>query len=207
MRTRVTLTRSLRYLLAWTPTLALARALPAQKPIADAVLESGTLSFLGHATVGDFVGVTTNVTGAIVGGRDYSVTRGWVEAAVRTLVTGNDHRDSDLRGSMEVVRYPMMRFDLSGASFIASPLGQPDSTKLMLHGALSIHGVTRSVDVPATMRRNGDRTSVSARFPVSLGDYEIGGLTKMFGLLRMQNQIEVKVDLVFVDAPTLGATP
>ena len=205
MRTRVTLIRSLRYLLAWTPTLALARALPAQRPIADAVLESGTLSFVGHATVGDFVGVTTNVTGAIVGGRDYSVTRGWIEAPVRTLVTGNDHRDRDLRASMEVGRYPMLRFDLSGASM--SPLGQTDSTKLMLHGALSIHGVTHSVDLPATMRRNGDRTTVSARFPVSLTDYEIGGLTKMFGLLRMQNQIEVRVDLVFVDTPTLWANP
>ena len=173
----------------------------------DAVLESGTLSFLGHATVGDFVGVTTNVTGAIIGGRDYSATRGWVEAPVRTLLTGNDHRDSDLRASMEVGRYPMMRFDLSGATFVASPLGTADSTALMLHGALSIHGVTRNVDLPATARRSGEKTSITARFPLSLADYEIGGLTKMFGLLRMQNQIEVRVDLVFVDTPTLWANP
>lgn len=207
MRTRVTLMRSLRYLLALTPTLALARALPAQKPISDATLESGTLSFLGHATVGDFVGVTTNVSGAMVGGRDYSVTRGWVEAPVRTLVTGNDRRDNDLRASMEVGRYPMMRFDLSGATIVTSPLGQPDSTKMMLHGALSLHGVTRSVDLPATVKRTADRTYVTARFPVLLADYEIGGLTKMFGLLRMQNQIEVRVDLVFVDTPTLWPNP
>lgn len=199
--------RSLRYLLALTPTLALARALPAQKPISDATLESGTLSFLGHATVGDFVGVTTNVSGAMVGGRDYSVTRGWVEAPVRTLVTGNDRRDNDLRASMEVGRYPMMRFDLSGATIVTSPLGQPDSTKMMLHGALSLHGVTRSVDLPATVKRTADRTYVTARFPVLLADYEIGGLTKMFGLLRMQNQIEVRVDLVFVDTPTLWPNP
>jgi polyisoprenoid-binding protein YceI len=207
MRTRVSLTRSLRYLLAWTPTIALARALPAQRPIQDAVLESGTLSFLGHATVGDFVGVTTSITGAIMGGRDYSVTHGWVEAPVRTLLTGNDHRDSDLRGSMEVGRYPMMRFDLSGATFVTSPLARPDSTMLMLHGALSIHGVTRNVELPAAMHRSADRTHITARFPLSLSDYEIRGLTKMFGLLRMQNEIEVRIDLVFVDSPTLWANP
>ena len=207
MRTRVSLTRSVRYLLAFTPTIALTRSLPAQRPTPDAVLESGTLSFLGHATVGDFVGVTTNVAGAIIGGRDYSVTRGWVEAPVRTLLTGNDHRDRDLRASMDVGRYPMMRFDLNGATFVASPLGAADSTALVLHGALSIHGVTRNVDLPATARRSGEKTSITVRFPLSLADYEIGGLTKMFGLLRMQNQIEVRVDLVFVDTPTLWANP
>lgn len=207
MRTRVSLTRSVFYLLAFTPTIALAQELSSQRPMPDAVLESGTLSFLGHATVGDFVGVTTSVTGAIVGGRDYTVARGWVEAPVRTLLTGNDHRDSDLRGSMEVRRFPMMRFDLSGATFATSSVARLDSTVMMLHGALSIHGVTRNVDLPATVRRSADKTYITARFPLSLADYEIGGLTKMFGLLRMQNQIEVRVELVFVDTPTLWANP
>lgn len=207
MRTRVSLTRSVRYLLAFTPAIALAQALPAQRPMQDAVLEGGTLSFLGHATVGDFVGVTTSITGAIIGGRDYSVARGWVEAPVRTLVTGNDHRDSDLRASMEVGRFPMMRFDLSGATFVTSSVARLDSAAMLLHGALSIHGVTRNVDLPAMVRRSADTTYVTARFPLLLADYEIGGLTKMFGLLRMQNQIEVRVDLVFVDTPTLWANP
>jgi hypothetical protein len=78
---------------------------------------------------------------------------------------------------------------------------------MTLHGALSIHGVTRNVDLPATMHRSADKTHIAARFPLSLADYEIGGLTKMFGLLRMQNEIEVRIDLVFVDTPTLWANP
>lgn len=207
MRIRVSLARSLRHLLAFTALIVLARALPAQRPVPDAVLTSGSLSFTGHATVGDFVGLTNNVTGAIIGGRDYSVTRGWVEAPARTLVTGNDHRDSDLRASMEVGRYPMIRFDLSGATPVEPAPTRPDSMSMMLHGALSIHGVTRNVDLPAMMHRSADKTYLTARFPLSLADYEIGRLTKMFGLLRMQNEIEVRVDLVFVDTPTLWATP
>jgi len=207
MRTRVTLQRSLRYLLAWTPTIAVARALPAQRAVSDAVLERGTLSFLGHATVGDFVGVTTSVTGAIIGGRDYSVTRGFAEAPVRTLATGNDRRDRDLRETMDVTRYPTMRFDMSGATFATSPFARPDSTAIMLHGALTIHGVTRGVELAAIVRRSADTTHVSARFPLSLADYQVSGLTKMFGLLRMQNEIEVRVDLEFVDRPTLWANP
>jgi hypothetical protein len=57
------------------------------------------------------------------------------------------------------------------------------------------------------MHRSADRTHITARFPLSLSDYEIRGLTKMFGLLRMQNEIEVRIDLVFVDSPTLWANP
>jgi uncharacterized membrane protein len=37
-----------------------------------------------------------------------------------------------------------------------------------------------------------------ALWPLDLADYRIGGLTKMFGLLRMQRRIEVRVDLRFV---------
>jgi len=207
MRKTVNLQRSLRYLLAWTPTIALARPASAQRPVTDAVLQSGTLSFVGHATVGEFVGTTTAVHGGIIGGRDYAMTRGWVEASVRTLATGNDRRDRDMRSSMEVDRYPAMRFDLSGATVISSSTGALDSLAVVLHGALTIHGVMRRVDLPATAVRGADGTHLSSRFPLDLADYEIGGLTKMFGLLRMERQIEVRVELQFADVSTLWANP
>jgi len=207
MRKTVNLQRSLRYLLAWSPTIALAKPALAQRPVTDAVLQSGTLSFVGHATVGEFVGTTTAVHGGIIGGRDSAATRGWVEASVRTLVTGNDRRDRDMRSSMEVDRYPAMRFDLNGTTVISSSSGARDSVALVLHGALAIHGVTRRVDLPATAVRSGDHTHLDCRFPLDLADYEIGGLTKMFGLLRMERQIEVRVALQFVDVPTLWANP
>ena len=207
MRTKTNLQRSLRYLLACAPTVALARSMPAQRPVPDATLESGTLSFLGHATAGDFVGTTMTVTGAIIGGRDYSTTRGWVEAPAATLITGNERRDRDLRASMEVERYPTIRFELSGATFLASSFTTPDSSTLVLHGALTIHGVTRHVELVAGVRHRADTTRVTTSFPIDLADYEIGGLTKLFGLLRMQRDIEARVDLRFIDTPTLWAVP
>src|SRR3982751_1762724 len=80
----------------------------------SATLVSGTLSFVGHATVGDFVGSTSTVSGAAAG--DLASLRGWVEAPVATLATHNKRRDRDLRASMEVDRYPTMRLDVSGAT-------------------------------------------------------------------------------------------
>ena len=197
------LERCFRYLLAWAPVAAAGTTLQAQRQIPDAVLRSGMLSFLGHATVGDFVGKTSVVSGAIVGGREYAATRGWVEAPVATLATGNARRDRDLRSSMEVERHPVMRFALSGATIVSiASLGNEDSTTLLLRGTFSIHGVTRRVELPATVTRMADTTRVKAVFPLDLHDYEIGGLTKMFGMLRMEREIEVRVDLLFVDGPS-----
>lgn len=170
-------------------SVARGQGLPAA-PIA--VLQSGTLSFSAHATVGDFTGSTTTITGAVTG--ELSDARGWVEARVATLGTGNDHRDRDLRASMEVERYPTMRFTL------ARTTGEPaaGATPIVLHGSLAIHGVTRDVDLPATAERSADTIHVTAGFPLDLRDYHIGGLTKMLGILRMDPHIEVHVDLRFL---------
>lgn len=178
----------------------------AQRPVNDALLRAGTLSFDGRATVGNFVGTTSTVSGAITAGRDLASTTGWVEAPVATLVTGNAHRDRDLRASMETDRYPTMRFMLSGATGVASnSSGANDSSAVVLHGALTIHGVTRRLDLPATIVRTGDTTHVTCAFPLDLTDYRIGGLTKMLGLLRMEHEIEIHVDLRFVDDPRENA--
>ena len=192
----------LRYLFALAAFAASLTSLQAQAPVADAALHTGTLSFLGRATVGDFVGTTGTVTGAIIGGANMLTTRGWVEAPVATLVTGNGRRDRDLRATMEVDKYPNIRFALSGASHVPSTSsGTPESGTLLLHGELSIHGVTRRVELPATVVRAADTTHVTSVFPLDLHDYGIDGLSRMLGLLRMERQIEVRVALRFVDRP------
>lgn len=164
------------------------------RPIPNGRVESGTLSFDGHATVGDFVGSTQTVTGQITGAADVSAVQGWVEAPVRTLKTGNGKRDKDLNKSMESGKYPNIRFELSGIT----PTGGPtDSVAVVLHGALIIHGVTRKTDLRGTIRFEGSRARVRTDFPLRLPDYRIGGLSKMLGVLKMYNDIEVHVDLVF----------
>ena len=175
------------------PTAARAQAATAP---GGGVLHAGTLSFSAHATVGDFTGTTTTVAGAWRG--DLAAASGWVEAPVSTLVTGNGHRDRDLRASMEVNKYPTMRFDLARTAPAASAARPGDTLSVNLFGTLAIHGVTRAVELPATVLRRGDTINVRSSFPVDLGDYRIGGLTKMLGLLRMDPNIVVHVDLLFL---------
>jgi polyisoprenoid-binding protein YceI len=173
---------------------------PGRQPasVPAAALREGTLSFNGHATTGDFVGTTRAVTGAVLASDDYASVRGWVEAPVATLKTGNGLRDRDLRKVMEVDRYPTLRYDLSGATVQSA--ARADSVTLLLHGTLRLHGVGRPVDVPVTVARSGGGAEVTGTFPLDVTDYQVRGLTKMGGLLKMQERIEVHLALRFVVA-------
>ena len=157
-------------------------------------LTAGTLSFDGYATVGDFTGTTTTVRGEVTGGESLPAVRGWVESPVKTLDTGDRKRDKDLNKSMESDKHPAMRFDLTGAA----PQGVPGDTAVVaLQGRLTLHGVTRDVTLPGKIWREGDALRLRSDFPLDLRDYEIGGLSKMLGMLRMQERIDVHVDLTF----------
>jgi polyisoprenoid-binding protein YceI len=163
-------------------------------PIPAGHLTSGTLSFDGHATAGDFVGKTTTVSAQLTGAPDVTGVRGWVEAPVATLTTGNGKRDKDLNKSMESDKFPVLRFELARVSRTG---GTGDSVAVILHGALAIHGVTRQVDLPGTVQFAGSTARVRTDFPLNLKDYRIGGLSKMLGMLKMYENIEVHSDLVF----------
>jgi polyisoprenoid-binding protein YceI len=163
-------------------------------PIPAARVASGTLSFDGHATVGDFTGTTTEVTGEMSGGPALEDVRGWVEAPVRTLVTGDRKRDRDLNKSMESDKYPAIRFELTG---VRRTGGTADSIAAVLAGTMLIHGESRSVTLPAELRVVDQGIRVRSDFPLNLKDYAIGGLSKMLGMLKMGEDIEVHIDLTF----------
>jgi polyisoprenoid-binding protein YceI len=163
-------------------------------PIPNGRVTSGMLSFDGHATVGDFTGTTRTVAGQITGGPDIRAVRGWVEAPVESLKTGDGKRDKDLNKSMESSKYPNLRFDLNS---ITPKQSAGDSMPVTLHGTLNIHGVTRRVELPGTIEFKGETARVRTDFPLNLKEYGIGGLSKMLGMLKMHENIEVHVDVVF----------
>jgi polyisoprenoid-binding protein YceI len=177
--------------LIWASILAW-RTLEGQAPpphrIPDGVVRQGTLSFDAKATAGDFTGTTTSVTGEMKGG-DLIDVRGWVEAPVRTLTTGNGRRDRDLNKSMESDKYPVIRFELTGVN-----------ADTVLHGRFTIHGVTREVTIPASVTLATGSLRVRGTTPLNLKDYKIGGLSKAFGMLKMHEKIVVHVDLTFRSA-------
>jgi polyisoprenoid-binding protein YceI len=172
-----------------------------QRTIPDGVVRQGKLSFDGRATTGNFTGTTTTLTGKLQGGQ-LSQVRGWVEAPVHTLTTGNQRRDRDLNKSMESNKYPAIRFELTD---VAGTGAASDSVNLMLHGRFTIHGVTRDAIVPASVAFHPEGIRVRGATPLNLKDYKIGGLSKALGILKMQEEIVIHVDLLFGPAPSQQA--
>jgi len=191
-------------LLVLLAVVAPAEVMMAQSPVPavhDGAVHRGTLSFDGRSTLGDFVGSTDSVTGAVVGAAAIGAVRGHVEAPAATLRTGNDHRDRDLNKSLESARYPEIRFDLDSATVTsgapASATESGDSIPVTLHGTLHIHGVDRAVELPAAVLRAPGTLRVRSDFPLDLKDYHIGGLSRFLGMFKMQPDIVVHVDVTF----------
>ncbi len=168
-------------------------SLPAQS-VPSMVLATGELAFDGRGTLGAFTGTTASVRGQFIGGADLEAVRGWVEADAATLVTGNGRRDRDMRSSLDVERFPVIRFDLAAVG-AAEAVG--DSIPVTLRGTFTIRGVRREQAVTGWVWRSVEQLRFSGRTPVNLNDYEIGGLSKMLGTLRMNEEIVVRMDLTF----------
>ncbi|MGB7211936.1 MAG: YceI family protein [Gemmatimonadales bacterium] len=167
-------------------------------PIPSGVVVAGVLSFDGHATLGDFTGTTSAVRGAVHGATSINRVTGWVEAPVRSLVTGNGKRDRDLNGSMESDRFPVIRYELSG---VATRDVRGDTVDVTLRGAFIIHGVRRPTEISGTLVFSGGAEEVAGETSLDLDDFAIKGLSKMLGLLKMHPGIEVHLDVTFGPLP------
>lgn len=163
--------------------------------IPDAVVIGGTLAFDGRATPGPWRAETQTVTGAMTGGTALEQVRGWVEFPAASLDSDNGRRDRDMRKSLEVEEYPTIRFELVGVA--EDSADSEGDVWVTLRGTFDIHGVTREVALPAAVAMAADTVRLRSRFPLNLKDYQIGGLTKMFGVLKMHEIIEIDIDLQF----------
>jgi len=162
-------------------------------PWPEADLRRGTLSFDGKSTLGDFTGVTPTVRGHMNAAATLTDVRGWVEAPVNTLKTGNDRRDRDLVKTMDAAIYPTIRFQLEG---VRPEWERGDSAAVVLEGSFFIHGITRHERIPATIVRGTDGVRLTTTFPMNLHDYKIDRLTR-FLVFKMNPDIVVHVDVTF----------
>ena len=173
--------------------LSSAGSAAAQRNWPDAEVLRGTLSFDGKSTLGDFTGTTTTLRGQMTGG-SLALVRGWVEAPVSSLKTGNDRRDRDLVKTMEAAVFPTIRFELTG---VTPAWERGDSAGVELAGNFVIHGVTRAERFKATVSRGTDGIHVvTDPIPMDLNDYQIETLTR-FLVFKMQRDIVVHIDVTF----------
>jgi polyisoprenoid-binding protein YceI len=162
--------------------------------VASGSVRHGTLAFDAQATLGAFTGTTSTVTGELVGAPTLAGVRGWVEAPAKSLSSQNGKRDRDTWASLEVERFPTLRFQLDS---VVPGNAVGDSTSVVLVGHLILHGQSRPVRITGYLSGGSGVHRFRGSVPINVKDYGIQGLSKAFGLLRMKEQIMVRVDVTF----------
>jgi len=183
-------------MLRFLPLLVLCApsVLAAQRPVPGSAVVTGTLSYDGRATLGNFTGTTDSLSGRLTGADDLARVSGFVEARAATLKTGNGKRDRDQYTSLEVDSFPFIRYELDS---VTVDLPGRDSTTVTLRGHFLLHGVRRAADLPARLILTGTSAHVTASTPLDLRDYRIEGLSKLLGVLKMNPEIVVRIDVTF----------
>jgi polyisoprenoid-binding protein YceI len=145
--------------------------------IPSAKLASAEIWFDAKASVADFQGRTTVATGTL----------DWVEVRWQDIDTKNGTRNRHMLKTVDADHFPVIRFDVT-----ASRPGADSVT-----GTLTLHGVSRQVTWPVTVRLATDTVRVAADFPVDMRDYGIKPPVK-FVIARMGAVVMVHVRLLFV---------
>jgi hypothetical protein len=93
---------------------------------------------------------------------------------------------------MESEKYPKSSFQgkITGFSMTATGIQQVKAT-----GKLTIHGVTKTIEVPGTAEVNGNRLTVKSKFVVKLLDYNIK--VPQIVWQNIAQQVDVTIDFVY----------
>jgi polyisoprenoid-binding protein YceI len=169
---------------------------------ADFIIQPGQdknlVTFTSHATLETFQGKTKNVSGALSfdpASLGDSITV-MVEVDLASLDTGIPMRNKHMRENhLETAKFPKAVFKGGHVLETSSPTLNPGSSmKLRLAGQFDLHGVTRAIEVPIEVTRDGDGTlHVDAKFDVALADYNIE--RPAFLMLKLEDVQHVSVQV------------
>src|ERR1700722_9528412 len=157
------------------------------------------LAFLSAPS--DAVGRTSQITGSatITGsGTALTVTTASFTVNVESLTSDQSMRDSHLQTlGLESSQFPHATFVL--ASPVTLPANATSGTEMQvsLHGALTIHGVTKTVTIAAKARLTGSDIEVAGAFPFPWGEFNmqapnVGGFVTVDGTATMEFDLFLK---------------
>lgn len=144
---------------------------------------------------------------------------GKVTVPISNIKTGIDLRDEHLRSEMwlNAAKYPNAEFQLTGIKNPSSKsLNDGQRVKATLLGKFSVHGVTKEIEVPATLTyfKESERTKAkapgnllvaSADFKIKLADYGIKIPDMVVG--KVNDEVEISVNFVASDKNASSNNP
>ncbi len=119
------------------------------------------------------VGRTPDVTGtlALSGTQITSVE---VTANLQTLKSDDDRRDGQLqRQAIQTDQFPQATFKLTSPIELGSVPADAQAISATATGELTLHGVTRTVEVPVQAQLSGDVVTVAGSIDILFADYGV----------------------------------
>jgi polyisoprenoid-binding protein YceI len=142
------------------------------------------------------VGRSTAVTGTmeVAGDTVEAVT---IEADLTQLTSDEPRRDNAIRQrGLESERYPTATLELAEPIQLASTPAQGEEIRGQGKGRLTVHGVTREVDLDLQGRWSGSTIQVVGQLPVKMSDFQIQA--PRFGpVVSIEDSLAVDLNLVF----------
>jgi polyisoprenoid-binding protein YceI len=142
------------------------------------------------------VGRTPDVTGTLALDGT-TITSVDVEANLTTLQSDDDRRDGQLRRqAIETDSYPAATFALSSSIDLGSLPADGGTVEATAAGKLTLHGVTRDIQVPVRATLSGDVVTVTGSIEVQFADYDIEQPTSML-VLSIEDHGTIEFQLHF----------
>ena len=157
-------------------------------------------TFAGVSVAQDAVGRTHDVSGSLTVDSETTVGAADVTAGLQALESDEERRDNAIRTrGLETERFPEATFTLTGPLELPSPPTPGERTSVTATGELTLHGVTKPVDVPVEARWNGSTIEVVGTIDIAFADYDIEA-PSVGGFVSVEDEGEIELQLTFVPA-------
>jgi polyisoprenoid-binding protein YceI len=142
------------------------------------------------------VGRTKAVTGTMEITGD-TVEQVRVEADLTQLTSDEPRRDNAIRQrGLESERFPTATLELAEPIRLASTPAQGEEIRGQGTGRLTVHGVTREIDLDLRGRWTGETIQVAGQLPVKMSDFQIE--PPRFGpVVAIEDSMALDINLVF----------
>jgi polyisoprenoid-binding protein YceI len=125
----------------------------------------------------DAIGRTNDISGSITivaAGDGAQLTAGTLEIDTTTIASDEDRRDNRMRSEgLQTDQFPTASFTVTTPIDIPAAALAGTATDVTLVGDLTLHGVTKSVEIPAQAQLADGQIQVAGSLPIVLADYDI----------------------------------
>ena len=91
-------------------------------------------------------------------------------------------------------QYPEIVFQSTNVT--AKPAQSGGGFAVQLTGDLTLHGMTRRIEIPATVTLSGDELRAIGEFSIERDDFKVKATSAAHGLVRVSNKVKFEFDIV-----------